>query len=162
MPHPALSSYAFQLAYAKQLVADVPDENITNQPFPGANHPAWVLGHLVASAGFCCSMLGLDAEIPDGWDKLFGMNSTPTPDRTAYPPKQQLLDALEQQHARFAQAFDAANPATLAAEVPNEMIRQIQPTIGQALIFFATTHEAIHLGQLSAWRRALGLPRVGP
>ncbi len=32
------------------------------------------------------------------------------------------------------------------------------PTLADAAVFLAVTHEAQHLGQLAAWRRALGLP----
>jgi hypothetical protein len=34
------------------------------------------------------------------------------------------------------------------------------PTVGDLLAHLMTTHEAAHLGQLSAWRRLLGLPGV--
>ena len=32
------------------------------------------------------------------------------------------------------------------------------PTLGDAVVFFAVSHEAMHLAQVAAWRRARGLP----
>ena len=32
------------------------------------------------------------------------------------------------------------------------------PTLGDLLYFMCVTHEAMHLGQLAAWRRAMDLP----
>ena len=32
------------------------------------------------------------------------------------------------------------------------------PTVAGAALFLAVTHEALHLGQVAAWRRARGLP----
>jgi len=36
----------------------------------------------------------------------------------------------------------------------------VLPTRGDLLAHILTTHEATHLGQLSAWRRQLGFPPV--
>jgi hypothetical protein len=38
------------------------------------------------------------------------------------------------------------------------MMRKFAPRVGDAAVGIATTHEAIHLGQLSAWRLAMGMP----
>ena len=42
--------------------------------------------------------------------------------------------------------------------MPNQEFRQIMPTIGDGLGYLLVAHEANHLGQLSAWRRAMGMP----
>jgi hypothetical protein len=38
--------------------------------------------------------------------------------------------------------------------------KEIMPTVGIALPYLLLVHENQHLGQLSAWRRVLGLPAV--
>ena len=47
---------------------------------------------------------------------------------------------------------DRANPFDSMAET--------LPTLADLLSYLLSTHEAMHLGQLSAWRRQLGLPAV--
>ena len=49
-----ISVYAFGLAYAQKLVADVPDEQMCAQPVPGRvlNHAAFLLGHLIWAEDF--------------------------------------------------------------------------------------------------------------
>ena len=39
-------------------------------------------------------------------------------------------------------------------------IRDFWPTLGDGLVWMIASHENIHLGQLSAWRRVQGLPSV--
>ena len=43
---------------------------------------------------------------------------------------------------------------------PDPTRRERMPTIGHAVMFYGTWHEAYHSGQLSTWRRVQGLPPV--
>jgi uncharacterized damage-inducible protein DinB len=70
-----------------------------------------------------------------------------------------LLQKLEEAHTRLADAVTKATPEVLAQPAP-EKIRARFPTVGVLLIGMMTSHEASHNGQLSAWRRAMGLPPV--
>ncbi|MEO0630202.1 MAG: hypothetical protein AAFY46_05680, partial [Planctomycetota bacterium] len=47
--------------------------------------------------------------------------------------------------------------AALAAPTPVERYRQRFPTVMCAVDFLITSHQMLHLGQLSAWRRIKGL-----
>jgi DinB superfamily len=59
-----LNSYRLTLDYLRRLVADVPDADLTRQPGGVANHPAWVIGHLVFSCQALGGELGLAAWLP--------------------------------------------------------------------------------------------------
>jgi hypothetical protein len=50
-------------------------------------------------------------------------------------------------------------PEALARPAPERM-RSRFPTVANVLLGLMTSHFASHLGQLSAWRRAVGLPSV--
>lgn len=160
-----LGVYGFNLAYAKRLVDDVSAEQFTAQPRVDGcavpNHPAWVLGHLANTSGvFGATLLGVEPHQRDGWKELFGGGSKPLSDASLYPDKAALLAALEESHQHIAAAFDKAGDARLAETNPAERLRPIFPTIADMIVFIMTSHEATHLGQLSAWRRAMGLPSV--
>ena len=158
-----LIAFKFNLDYAQRLVADVDDDKFADQPAPGMNHPAWILGHLATTNDFVVNMLGGDATVcPEAWSPLFTQGTTPEPDRSKYPSKNELLAALDQGHTNLAATLQAADDDTLAKENPVEGMRPLAPTIGDLATFICTIHEMLHLGQLSAWRRASGLPRTGP
>lgn len=160
---PILDEYAFNLEYARRLVADVPDDWMARSAGPGhENHPAFTLGHLVIGSAIAAEILGLDRDVPSGWAELFerqgpGDRRLPSEVAGVYPPKHELLAALTRQHERVAAGVRKADAAVL--ETPFEWrLDEWMPTMGGVLAFLCTAHEAMHLGQLAAWRRAMGLP----
>jgi uncharacterized damage-inducible protein DinB len=50
--------------------------------------------------------------------------------------------------------------AQLAAANPMQRLAERFPTTGHALTHVLVAHENLHLGQLSQWRRVLGLEAV--
>jgi hypothetical protein len=150
-----LHAYAFGLQTAKNLTNDIPDEKFCEQPGGVLNHPAFVLSHLACTSDFICSMLGAPSA-PRPWQKDFNSNAKPHGDRSKYPSKAELLATLEDGHVRVARAFEAVDEAVLAKE--SEFAKWGFPKVGDMVLHLLVAHEATHLGQLSMWRRAQGMP----
>ena len=89
---------------------------------------------------------------------LFTIGSQPTDDRAAYPSTAELLAAVESRQALLTDAMRNADPSAFEAPTPDEKLRAIFPTVGDLVTSAMTSHIAVHLGQLSAWRKAMGLP----
>ena len=102
--------------------------------------------------------------MPAAWGENFGPGTTPLEYADGFEPptKAELLAAIREGHARVEAALDDADLDALALDDPNpiEFLREPFPTKRDFLAHLLTTHDAIHLGQLSAWRRAAGLPAV--
>jgi hypothetical protein len=157
-----LPVFRLNLWYTQTLVADVSDEGMCAQPVAGCvmNHPAFLLGHLAWAAGdLAADKVGLPPACPAGWKALFGTGAQPLPDRSRYPSRTALLKVLEDAHVRLADAVTKAPPEVLNQPVP-EAFRDRIPTVGAWLAGLMASHEALHNGQLAAWRRAMGLPPV--
>jgi hypothetical protein len=152
-----MPAYNFLLTYANRLVEDVPDERMCEQPVAGRtmNHPAWLLGHLAWAKDRAVTMLGQPSALPAEWKDRFAMGSTPQDDRGGYPSKAELLAALESAHTRLAAAAEAASVEKLSEPAPERM-RSRFPTLGNFFAGLMSSHYSNHLGQLSAWRRAMG------
>lgn len=156
-----LHVYGFNETYAKMLVSDLSEEQMTAQPREGMNHPAWVVGHLAMASGLVVKLAGGEPpESPEGWGELFGMKSKPLAEGGKYPDKVTLVAALETSHAAVSELLPQVDAALLGRAMPSEGLGSVMPTVGDAITFMITSHESIHLGQLSAWRRAMGLPSV--
>jgi hypothetical protein len=150
--------------YAKRLVADLSPAQWTAQPVPQItlNHAAWVLCHLNVYTPICTAML-LGKPLEDPIDHPFGQKSEVSTNPSAYPAgggAGGLLAEYERLHAEAEHALTTAAPECFAAATPLERWRTMNPTVGDMLVTLMVKHESGHLGQLSAWRRALGLPRV--
>lgn len=154
--------YSFVLHYAELLSADIDDARMADQPSPGVNHPAWVLGHLAICTDYAARLLGLPMACPKDWHRDFGPGSTPRTDRSSYPPKADLLAALTKGHERVAGAVGGVTAERLAERHSVELafLKEWLPTVGDLLTHLMTTHPATHLGQLSAWRRQMGMGGV--
>ena len=149
--------YGFNLRYAEMLVNDVSDEQMTEQPGGVINHPAWSLGHLTVSSDRLGKLLGLESDLPEGWSETFKTGGEPSSDRSDYPSKDEILEGLKAQHARNTEAMKDLDVSRLAEPHPDEGARSYFPTIGDMIVFMMTSHEMDHLGQIAAWRRAMGL-----
>lgn len=154
-----LRLYEFLGGYARLLTADLTDDQLTDQPSPGVNPPLWILGHLSVVADGGLKLLGASRLRPLTWHRDFGRGSVPGRHQIAVPTKGELLDAYGESHAALSRAVAAA--PTEFADRPNQtgILPQLD-TLGDLLAHILTTHEALHLGQLSAWRRQSGLPGV--
>ena len=146
-----------------KLVADLSEEQMCLQPAPKTNHAAWVLGHLLmVDHSFLKTIGGPDvpAWLDDAWRATYGGKSEPVADRTKYMPKQFYIERLAAVREQIYARLKALTEADLAGPHPDPARRERMPTIGNAITFYGTWHEAYHSGQLSAWRRVQGLPAV--
>src|SRR5262249_48190366 len=75
----------FLTQYCGMLVGDIADERLAEQPLPGVNHPAWVLGHRAFSADQARWLLGAEKELPAEWAARVGPGSEPAATRGACP-----------------------------------------------------------------------------
>jgi uncharacterized damage-inducible protein DinB len=149
--------YRFNLGYADILVKDLSAEQMVAQSGGVINHPAWSLGHLVLASDHLGELLGLESNLSEGWDEIFKTGGEPSGDASDYPSKKEIFRALKEQHIRNTEAVKNLDPARLTDPHPDEERRKYFPTRGDQIVFMMTSHEMLHLGQIAAWRRAVGL-----
>lgn len=155
--------------YAQRLVADLTPQQMVAQPAglpAGArtvNHAAWVLGHLAAVNYLYAGILGDTSALPPiqgDWNALFLGKSAPQPDAALYPDKDFLFKVMSQ-GSDLRAAAARAKPDAFWTQAPEDERRKARfGTNAAFLVHMLVNHDAIHLGQLSAWRRTLGLPSV--
>lgn len=155
-----LHSFAYCLDYLREQVADVDDADMVAQPNGIKNHPAWVIGHLAGSCQLLGGEIGLPPWLPNDWAKRFGTGSVPTTDVRAYETKDAALARLADAQARTTAAVSRLNDSQLDQPLPDEAHRAIFPTVRHALTHVLVGHTANHIGQLTLWRKAMGLPRL--
>lgn len=150
---------ALYTAYLHRLVNDIPDERLAQQPHAGMNHPAWILGHLAVAYDFAANYLGLQTELKR-WYSKFAPGSTPIPDRANYPSKEELIGKLAAAGDRVRSAIATADLSLLAEPHSFDPVRPFLESKGDMLSYILSTHFSGHLGQLSTWRRTVGMNTV--
>ena len=156
-----LNSYTLSLTYLRELVAEVPDDMFTAQLAGAVNHPAWVMGHLIYSAQAIGGEIGLTQWLPSEWAAQFATGSIPVSDRTMYPSKDSLLGWLTDAEQRIRNRIITIGDDGMLEPLPDVRHRESFPTIGHAVLHILTTHAALHIGQLTVWRRVLGYGPLG-
>ena len=159
--------YRMLLDYFERLTADLTDDHLTAVPAGNVTPPAWLLGHVALAPAYTLGLLGREADagfLRDGWAENFGPGTAPLEYADGFDPPTlaELRTAIRTGHGRVEAAMDAADFGALGLDGPNplEFLRRHLPTKRDLLAHLLTTHDAIHAGQLSAWRRAAGLPAV--
>lgn len=156
------------IGYAERLLTDIKAEDFGKFARPGgevvtSNHPAFIYGHLSLYPKKVISNLDQDAssvEPSEAYTELFSPKATcvDDPDATIYPAKDELVEKMVVGYRKVSEALRAADDDLFTRENPAEgRMKELFPTNGAALGFYVGGHVMIHMGQLSAWRRAMGL-----
>jgi hypothetical protein len=154
----AIQVNQFLVRYCRTLLADIPDERMAEQPVAGVNHPAWILGHLALTADGTLEKLGGQKALPPAWATLFGSGSKPSASRGDYPSRDDLVRAVEQGYQHLRQKAATADAEQLSRPTTHPRVKEALPTLKEMVAFLLTGHMGVHLGQLSSWRRMIGLP----
>ena len=158
--NPVLHSFAYCLDFLREQLADIVPESMTAQPNEIMNHPAWVVGHLTFSCQALGGEIGMPAWLPSSFAKRFGTGSVPVADATMYEPKDQAIAMLDDAEYQISSAVTQLNEVQLDEPLPDEKYRVILPTVRHAITQVLVAHPANHIGQLTIWRQAMGLPRL--
>ena len=126
-------------------------EQLVQQPGGVKNHALWNMGHIAFALDGVIGLLGGQKTLDEKWKKLFGGGSTPVADAKAYPSVQEM-----KQTVMSSEAYLSAPSELLRGPNPNERFREQMPTLGNMVVFLMSAHLGEHVGQVSAWRRAMG------
>ncbi len=162
------ASGRLSLVYAERVLKDVKREQFGRLAAPGghvvqSNHPAFNLGHLCLYPPRIMQLLDKPAgetAAPATYEGLFkaGCECRDDADGNLYPSMEELTGRFFTGYRAAIAAVEAADDAVFTRPNPTEgRMRELFPTIGAAMGFYLSGHMQNHLGQLSVWRRMMGL-----
>ena len=154
-------SFSYCLDYLREQVADVKETDMVAQPNGIMNHPAWVIGHLTHACQMLGGVVGIPKWLPADWSSRFGIGSVPIADVSRYETKTAALSILRDAESRMVETVQRLDDSSLDQPFPDQVYLAVFPTIRHALTQVLVGHTANHVGQVSLWRRAMGLPPMG-
>ncbi len=160
-------SAAMGVAYAERLLKGIPAAQFArfaevNGKVIRSNHPAFIIGHLSLYPSRVITELGGDAGAvapSSQYDSLFSAAATCVDDTdgSVYPAMDEITEKFFAAQQAAIETLRATDDAVFTAENPLERMRDKFPTIGSMHAFYMGGHVMMHMGQLSAWRRAAGM-----
>jgi DinB superfamily len=157
---PVLHSFAYSLDFLREQVADVAAPDLVAQPAGMVNHPVWTIGHLIFICQLLGGVVGLSEWLPVDWEKRFGSGSIPVSDGSLYENKDNLLALLGEAQQKITLVVEQLDDSVLNKPFPDETYLDVFPSIRHAFTQVLTAHTAFHIGQVSVWRRLMGLPAM--
>ena len=159
-------SLQLSLSYGERLLKDVSADRFARFAEPGgqpveSNHGAFVYGHLSLYAPRILNDLGQDApKVPTDFEQSFSKDArcVDDADGTIYPAMDQITAFFFEGYRATLEALKATDDSVF--QRPNLLggrMTELFPTLGSMHNFYVGGHFMIHMGQVSAWRRMLGL-----
>ncbi|WP_153558984.1 DinB family protein [Roseimaritima sediminicola] len=163
-----IDSANISMFYIERLLRGVSSDQFARLA-PGAdgrvhsNHPAFIVGHLGLYAPRILSDLGHSdpaLEPSEELVRLFDKDAVcqDDPDGTIYPAMETITERFFSGYQAALEAVRQVEDAAYAVENPNEAMRERFTTMASMHNFYLGGHMMIHMGQLSAWRRMMGMP----
>ena len=152
-----LAATVIPLRYAEAMLADITDAQWTRELTATRTHPASIMAHLAVVEAMTLALLTQrPPQLPAGLSEQLRETAQITPG-LAYPRKEDLLTAWRSDRQGILDWLRQADSEAFARPVDNEYLAALFPTVGALAVTSLTVHESTHLGQLSAWRRAMDL-----
>lgn len=155
-----LKTFRYAVSLLQKGFADVPEGEMRLQPLPSMNPPVWILGHLVATLGYIPKALGESLACPPVYLKWFGPGSKLEDLPADLPSKKELLAKLGEISERILTVLPEFTDGDLAKPNPTPFFRAELPTLRDIVENLLVGHTMLHVGQMTVWRRAKGLPRI--
>ena len=154
-----LGALAFSRKVTLGLLEDIPEDKLTHQPTPGANHAIWIMGHIALTDQFFLSNVGQRPVTNlDAWKDLFFMGSRPRADLSDYPPPAEIRCCLEASREELIAWFKSLDRVQLTTPLPKGF-EGFGP-LHANLMTSTAVHEGLHAGQLTVVRKGLGIAPV--
>lgn len=155
----AIKNLEFARKYTHSLLEDFADDEWFRQPADGVTHLAWQVGHL-AMAEYALTMIRIRGKEPADADfissdffKQFKKGSSPQTVADNYSDPSEIRLVFEQVHKHALAELAGYSDEELDVSLP-EPHAVFDTKLGS--VFFCSSHEMMHAGQIGLLRRLLG------
>ncbi|MEM9066358.1 MAG: DinB family protein [Planctomycetota bacterium] len=155
------------LYLSEVLLKGIPEDRFARLPVAAnqtieTNHPAFVFGHLSLYPARLEALArgGPALDVDASYLELFSASSTcvDDPDGSRYPARDAIIEQYTSGYRSLIVALREMDDEQASKANTDERWKERYPSIGDALAFIGPVHTGFHLGQVSAWRRAEGMP----
>jgi len=156
---PVVALNSFNRHYLHRLIDAIPEPDLDSTFGAGSHSARWILAHLAISVDYGFKQLDMPLAAPKEWHAVYGPGSDPESHAKIRPSKAELLRFIDDNYLKLCiVSLDADKAKMLAAHTVPLLYDTPIKSKGELLCHILTTHFSSHVGQLSSWRRLVGLP----
>lgn len=155
------------LIYGKKLLEDISPEKFCRKPIQDGvvtpmNHPAFHYGHLALYSERIAGLFDLPKDglqAPQGFSELFKKGCPCHDDREGkiYPSMDSITTSYFNGHEKLLELLVSVPDQVYYKPNFEEASKDRYPTVGSFVLYLLTAHANSHFGQVSIWRRCVGL-----
>jgi hypothetical protein len=155
------------IAYAEKLLVGIPEELAARKPVVAGtlietNHPVFIFGHLSLYPSLLAELIGLprnDIQTPEHYPALFQIGSPCLDDTKGeiYPKLSEVAEQFLKNTRTILDILPQLDMLALSKELENPSRKERFGTVGAFALYILLAHPQAHLGQISVWRRCMGL-----
>ena len=155
-----LGQFQFGQMLFDKFTGDLSDEDYFQIPMPGANHVAWLMGHVACTEDWAAGLVsGNPLQIPSATHDLFNSSSESVADAGTYPTRKEIDEFFKSSRVNIVEVLKAFDDSRWGDPSPPEAPQDFFPTFG-ALWNLQGVHQFWHIGHITVCRVALGKKRV--
>ena len=155
--------YSFQEFYLLKVLKNIPEELLYSCKVKDLNSPGWIVGHLIIEVEDVAKHLGIDfTPSPFEWQKAFkGGSNFALKSTEKLPTKQMLIHHFTARYRVLLKEYLKLNDKTLNKAHPSPMFQNIYSNIDAWFTHHLITHVAVHIGNITSWKKVHGLEVEG-
>lgn len=155
--------YQFQLLYLTKITANIPEERLYEKQTEGYNSAGWLLGHIIVEAEDVFRYLKVtNFSLPDPrWEQWFKNATGNLVEEKGLPTKEMLLEELTKRYNFLMNEYMKMEDNELKEKHPSEFLTNIYTSVDAWFVHHLVTHIAIHCGNITTWKKIIGLEVQG-
>lgn len=143
----------------EMFIEDFSDEEYFRPPFAGANHAAWIFGHIARTEDWAVALImGTKQRIPAAMHELFDGEACDA-DTSKYPTRKEIDELYRNSRGNLLEVLGSFDESRWDEPSPDGAPKKFFPTIG-SIWGMQATHQFWHIGQLTVCRKAFGKKKV--
>ena len=153
--------YHFNISYLIRLAENIPDEQLYEKQLDGFNSAGWILGHLFVEGQDILDFYEIEHHTSSEWDQYFRYGSGKITSRENLPKKEDLIKKIKKRYQLLLELYLNLSDEQKAAKHPSTLLAGTYENMDTWFAHHFTNHIAIHCGNITVWKKLIGLPING-
>lgn len=151
--------FDLQMFYLIKVLDNIPENKLYEKQGDGFNSAGWTLGHLIVESEDLFSFLNIPTiKIPDEWDRCFKNGKrNGLEDKNNLPSKGELINAFQLRYNSLMTNYLKLTNVEKESPHPSEMLRDFYSNLDSWYVHHLITHVAVHIGNITTWKKVIGL-----
>ncbi len=153
--------YHFNMSYLLRLVENISDEQLYEKQLEGLNSAGWILGHLFVEGQDILDFYKIEHTTSPEWNQYFRYGSGKITSLENLPKKEEMIDKIKVRYQLLLEVYLNLSKEQREAKHPSQLLAKTYQNMDAWFAHHFTNHIAIHCGNITVWKKMIGIPING-